>query len=65
MIEEQIDIGILARLAPCGRAEQVEMLDAEPLQLGFVLLELGNGFRTFHCRLSSLISTNGALSERR
>src|SRR5712691_7494545 len=51
MIEKQINIGILTCLAPCGRAEQVEMLDAEPLQLGFVLLKLGNGFAAFH-RLS-------------
>jgi hypothetical protein len=27
-----------------GRPEEVEMLDAEPLQLGFVLLEFGDGF---------------------
>ena len=48
MIKEQIDIGIFACLAPRGRAEQVEMLNAESLQLGFVLLELGNNFAAFH-----------------
>src|SRR5260370_10566462 len=48
MIKEQIDIGILAALAARGRTEQVEMLNAELLQLGFVLLQLGNGFAAFH-----------------
>src|SRR5260370_11904155 len=48
MIKEQIDIGIFTRLASRRRAEQIEMLDAEPLQFGFVLLELGNNFAAFH-----------------
>src|SRR5689334_18209184 len=51
MIEKQIYIGILACLAPRSRAEQVEMHDTEPLQLGLMLLEPGNGFAAFH-RLS-------------
>ena len=48
MIKEQIAIGIFTRLASRRRAEQIEMLDAEPLQFGFVLLELGNNFAAFH-----------------
>ena len=48
MIKEQIDIGIFACVAPRRRAEQVEMLDAEPLQLGFVLLEPANSLVAFH-----------------
>ncbi len=38
MIKEQINIGVTARLAARGRAEQVEVLDAELLQLGVVVL---------------------------
>ena len=48
MIKEKINIGISTYLAPRGRAEQVEMLDTQPLQLHFVLLELGNGFAAVH-----------------
>jgi hypothetical protein len=51
MVKEQIDIRVFTCLASRRRAEQVEMLDAKSLQLGFVLLELGNGFTAFH-RLS-------------
>ena len=53
MVKEEIDIGVFTCLASRRRAEQVEMLDAEPLQLGFVLLELGDRFAAFH--RSSLI----------
>jgi hypothetical protein len=48
MVKEQIDIGIFTRRTARRRAKQVEMLDAQPLQLGFVLLELGYGFAAFH-----------------
>ena len=48
MIKEQIDIGIVMCLVSRCRAEQIEMLDAEPLQLGFVLFELGDSFAAFH-----------------
>ena len=37
VIEEQIDVGIRARVATRNRAEQIQMLDAERFQLGFVL----------------------------
>ena len=37
VVEEQIDIGILARLPASGRAEQIKMLDPELPQLGLVL----------------------------
>ena len=43
MIKEQIDIGHFTCLASRRRAEQVEMLDAELLQLGFVLRGGGGG----------------------
>jgi len=49
MSKEQIDIGIVMCLVSRRRAEQLEMLDAEPLQLGFVLFELGDSFAAFHC----------------
>src|SRR5689334_15711209 len=48
VIKEQIDIGISAGGAPSGRAEQVKMLNAQPLQLGFVPLEQFDGFTAFH-----------------
>ena len=48
VIEEQIDIRILPRLSPRGRSEQVKVLDAEALQLGFMLPELGYGFVASH-----------------
>jgi hypothetical protein len=44
MVKEEIDVRVFTRLASRRRAEQVEMLDAEPLQLGLVLLEPMNGF---------------------
>src|SRR5271165_3323822 len=47
-IKEQIDIRIVVCLVSRGRAEQIEMLDAEPLQLDFVLFELGDSFAAFH-----------------
>ena len=48
MVKEQIDIGVFTRLPPGGRTEQVEMLNAEPIQLGFVSLELGNNSAVSH-----------------
>jgi hypothetical protein len=43
MIEKQIDIGIIACFVACCRAEQIEVLNAELFQLGFVFLKLGDG----------------------
>ena len=43
MIEKQLHIGIIACLAPSRRAEQTQVLDAEPLQLSLVCPESGNG----------------------
>jgi hypothetical protein len=37
VIEKKINIGIFARIVARGRAEQEQPLDAEPLQLSFVL----------------------------
>src|SRR6266481_3289087 len=48
VVKEEIHIGVFSCLASRRRAEQVEMLDAELLQLGFVLLELGDDFAAFH-----------------
>ena len=48
MIEEQIDIGFGAGLAARGRAEQVEMLHAERLQLRLVLPQFGYGRVAIH-----------------
>jgi hypothetical protein len=48
MVKEEIDIGVFSCLASRRRAEQVEVLDGEPLQLGFVPLELGNNFAALH-----------------
>src|SRR5690242_20950298 len=58
MIEEQVDIGILACLRPHGRAEQEEMLHAEPPQLGFVLLELGKGCEEIQDRKSTRLNSS-------
>ncbi len=46
--EEQIDIGSLARGVAGGRTEQVEALDPEPPQFGFVLLQFGDGLVAVH-----------------
>jgi mRNA interferase MazF len=40
--------GIVLGLAARGRAEHVEMFNAKPLQLGFVLLQSAYGFVAFH-----------------
>ena len=41
---EAIVLGLAAR----GRAEHVEMFNAKPLQVGFVLLQSAYGFVAFH-----------------
>jgi len=43
VVEEKVDIGIDSCFVAGGRTEYVEMLDAEPLQLGLVLLEQAYG----------------------
>src|SRR5260221_9606827 len=48
VIEEQIDIRIRARLTPRGRAEHVQMLDAEPLELGLMRLQSRYGLVATH-----------------
>jgi hypothetical protein len=50
VIEEEIDIGILAGLAARGRAKKIKVLDAESLQLGLVLLQSGDGGVAIHAR---------------
>src|SRR5215472_7128609 len=55
MVKKEVNIRIVARLASRGRAKQVKMIDSEPLQLGLVLLELGNSFTAFqHCTSFSI-----------
>jgi len=56
MVEKQINIGILACFVSCCRAEQIEMLNAELPQLGFVFLEFGYGGIAFHFENIALIS---------
>ena len=48
VVEKQVNVGILMRVIARGRAEQVKLLHAEPLQLGFVLFELGYGLVAIH-----------------
>jgi hypothetical protein len=48
MIEEQIDVRILARLAARHRPEQIKMLDPQPPQLGFVLPQFRYDFVALH-----------------
>ncbi len=48
VIEKQIDVRIRARVATRGRTEQMQMVDAELLQLGRMILELGDGFVAVH-----------------
>ena len=47
LVREDAD-GIVLGLAACGRAEHVEMFNAKPLQVGFVLLQSAYGFVSFH-----------------
>jgi hypothetical protein len=44
VIEEQVDVGILAGFVARRRAEQIEVFDAKLLQFRLVLLRPGNGF---------------------
>jgi hypothetical protein len=48
IIEKQIDVGIIPRLAPSGRAEQIQMLNPKPPKLGLMLLESRDGGVSFH-----------------
>ncbi len=48
VIEEQINVGIVCRFAACGRAEQIQMIDAKLFQLGFVLLKSVQGIVAVH-----------------
>jgi hypothetical protein len=48
VIEKKINIGIFARIVARGRAEQEQPLDAEPLQLSFVLPQSGYGDVALH-----------------
>ncbi len=61
MIEEQVDIGILACLAPRGRAEEVKVLDAKLLQLGLVLLEPGYGSDAVHICIMTQVAGNSRI----
>jgi hypothetical protein len=48
IVEKQIHVGTVVRLATRRRAEHVKMFDAKPLQIGFVLLQSPHGFIAFH-----------------
>src|SRR5947209_175582 len=44
LVKEQVNIGIVVGLTTRGRAEHIEMFNAKPLQVGFVLLQSACGF---------------------
>jgi hypothetical protein len=48
VVEEQIDIGVIARVATRGRAEPIKLIDAEPPRLGSVRLQRGDGGIALH-----------------
>ena len=48
VVEKQVNVGIVRGLPAHRGAEQVQMFDAEPFQLGFVLLQSAYGFVAFH-----------------
>src|SRR6266702_1214302 len=48
VVKEKINVGILARLVAYGRAKHVEAYDAEPFQVGFMLLEQSHRLDTLH-----------------
>jgi hypothetical protein len=47
VVEEKIDIRILARLIAAYQAEQEQALDAQLFKLRLVLLQAGDGFVLF------------------
>jgi hypothetical protein len=44
VVKKQVDVGIVLGLATRGRAEHVEMFNAKPLQVGFVVPQSADGF---------------------
>ena len=48
VVEEEINVGIVASFAASNGAEQVQVLDPEPLQLGLVLFQSAYGFLAGH-----------------
>src|SRR5436190_1157067 len=48
VVEEEINVGIVASFAASNGAEQVQVLDAEPLQLGLVLFQSAYGLLAGH-----------------
>src|SRR5947207_8202258 len=48
VVEEEINVEIVASFAASNGAEQVQVLDAEPLQLGLVLFQSAYGFLAGH-----------------
>lgn len=51
VVEEEVDVGIIARLVVCGRAEEVKMLNAEPPELGFMLPQSRYSFGPPHNKI--------------
>ena len=48
MIKKQVNVGIVPGFATRGGAKQVQMFDAEPLQIGLVLQQSVYGFISLH-----------------
>jgi hypothetical protein len=48
MVEKQVDVGIFPGLAARRRPEHVQMFDARPFEVGFVLPQAAYGFVTFY-----------------
>ena len=44
VVEEEINVGIVARVTASNGAEQIQVLDAETLQRGLVLFQSAYGF---------------------
>ena len=51
VVEEEVDVGIIARLVVCGRAEEVKILNAEPPELGFMLPQSRYSFGPPHKKI--------------
>ena len=48
IVKEQINVRIRGGITSCDRAEQVQMLDTEPFQVGLVPPQLGYDFLALH-----------------
>ncbi len=55
IVEKQVNIGIFAGLSVRGRTEQIKMFNPEPLQLGFMRSQHGNGVIAVHQQIIARI----------